>query len=77
MSLLIVSTRRRLREARNSPKAYAREQIARLRDEQEVVEEMEEVMAQLEQFSRQKAERLSAVPANSLGVDSCEPPPPL
>jgi len=55
---MMISTRRRLREARNSPKAYAREQIARLRDEQAVVQDMEEVMAQLEQFSRETRARI-------------------
>lgn len=57
-ALMMISTRRRLREARNSPKAYAREQIARLRDEQAVVQDMEEVMAQLEQFSRETQARV-------------------
>jgi len=51
-ALMIISTRRRLREARNSPKAYAREQIARLRDEHAVVQDMEEVMVHLEEFAR-------------------------
>ncbi|MHC4236129.1 MAG: hypothetical protein ACYSUQ_13520 [Planctomycetota bacterium] len=57
-ALMMISTRRRLREARNSPKAYAREQIARLRDEQAVVQDVEEVMLQLEQLSRQIQARI-------------------
>jgi hypothetical protein len=51
-SLLLVMTRRRMREARNSPKTYAREQLARLRDEQAVMRDMEELMVQLEEVSR-------------------------
>lgn len=47
-ALMLISTRRRLRKAANSPKAYTREQRARLRDEESLVQEMEEVMARLE-----------------------------
>ncbi len=57
-ALMLVSTRRRLRESRNSPKAYAREQIARLRDEHAVVSDMEEVMARLEQVAREVQARI-------------------
>jgi hypothetical protein len=34
------------------------------------------IVQRFEQFSGKTAERTSAVPANSLGDDSCEPPPP-
>lgn len=47
-ALMLISTRRRLRKAANSPKAYTREQRTRLRDEESLVQEMEEVMARLE-----------------------------
>ena len=51
-AMLLISTRRRMRAARNSPKTYAREQLARLRDEEAVVQNMEELTVQLEEVSR-------------------------
>ena len=57
-ALLLISTRRRLREARNSPKTYAREQVARLRDERVVVQDMEELVTQLEQIAQQVNARI-------------------
>lgn len=57
-ALMLLSTRRRLRDSRSSPKAYAREQIARLRDEHAVVSDMEEVMARLEQVAREIQARI-------------------
>ncbi len=57
-ALLLITTRRRLRRAQNSPEAYAREQVSRLRSEQSLMEEMGEVMVQLEQFSRESQARL-------------------
>lgn len=57
-ALMLISTRRRLRKTANSPKAYTREQRARLRDEQSLVQEMEEVMARLEEVSSEMQARI-------------------
>jgi hypothetical protein len=57
-ALLLITTRRRVRRSQNSPQAYAREQIARLRNEQSLMQDMGELMAELEQFSRQAQARL-------------------
>ena len=57
-ALMLISVRRRVRKARNSPKAYAREQIARLRDEQAVVQDMEHTLAHLETFARECQARI-------------------
>jgi len=51
-ALLLITTRRRIRQGQNSPKAYAREQISRIRSEQSLMEDIGELMAELEQFSR-------------------------
>jgi DNA-binding NarL/FixJ family response regulator len=56
--LLLTTTRRRIRRAQNSPQAYAREQLSRLRSERSLVADIEELMAELEQFSRQMQARL-------------------
>jgi len=56
--LMMIVTRRRLREARNSPRAYVREQMSRLRDEEEVVQDVQEAMAQLEQIAREVQARI-------------------
>lgn len=53
ISLLLIVTRRRLRESRNSPRAYAREQIHRIREERHVNHEVQDVMVELQQLSRQ------------------------
>jgi hypothetical protein len=53
VALLLIVTRRRLRESRNSPQAYAREQIRRIRDERNVNHEVRDVMVELQQLSRQ------------------------
>jgi multidrug efflux pump subunit AcrB len=52
-ALLLLLTRRRLRESQNSPQAYAREQIRRIRDERKVNHEVQDVMVELQQVSRQ------------------------
>ena len=57
-ALLLITTRRRLRQAQNSPQAYAREQISRMRTERSLMEDIGEVMAQLEQVSREAQARL-------------------
>ncbi len=56
--LLLITTRRRIRQSMNSPQAHAREQTSRLRSEQALMQDMGELMAQLEQFSRQMQARL-------------------
>jgi hypothetical protein len=56
--LLLTATRRRIRRAQNSPQAYAREQRSRLHSERSLVADIEELMAELEQFSRQMQARL-------------------
>jgi hypothetical protein len=53
IALLLIVTRRRLRESQNSPRAYAREQIRRIRDERNVNHEVEDVMVELQDLSRQ------------------------
>jgi len=55
---MLIVTRRRLREARNSPRTYVREQMSRLRDEEEVVQDVQEAMAQLEQIAREVQARI-------------------
>ncbi len=51
-AMLLISTRRRVRQARSSPQAYTREQRSRLREEESVVQDMQELMVQLEDVSR-------------------------
>jgi hypothetical protein len=53
IGLLLIMTRRRLRESQNSPRAYAREQIRRIRDERKVNHEVQDVMVELQQVSRE------------------------
>lgn len=55
---LLSATRRRFQQRQTSPKAYAREQRSRLQSEQSVIADIEELMAQLEQFSRQMQARI-------------------
>jgi len=52
-AMLLIRTRRRVREGRNSPQAYSREQLSRLRDEEAVVQDMEQTMVQLQEVSRE------------------------
>ncbi|MFQ5490763.1 MAG: hypothetical protein ACE5GE_08595 [Phycisphaerae bacterium] len=56
--ILLVLTRRRIRQAQNSPKTYAREQVSRLREERSLMSDIDELMAQLETVSRQLQARL-------------------
>ncbi len=51
--LLMLATQRRARESGPSPRDYAREQISRLRDQQGIRDDMEELLAQLQELSRQ------------------------
>ncbi len=57
-ALMLISARRRMRKGSNSPAAYTREQRTRIRDEQSLVQEMEEVMARLESVSAELQARL-------------------
>jgi len=52
-TLVLISTRRRLREGQPSLKDYTRQQRARLRDQQHVKQDMEELAVQLQQVARQ------------------------
>ncbi len=58
--LMAAARRRRRLDDGNSPRAYAREQIARLRDERAVHRDMEELLKQLEQITRQTNAQLDA-----------------
>lgn len=50
--MVIISTRRRAADRGSSPKSYAREQIARLRQQNQVREDLKELMICLEEMSR-------------------------
>jgi uncharacterized protein YifE (UPF0438 family) len=52
-AVMLITARRRMRDARNSPRAYAREQINRLKEQRRVQSEVGDVMVELEQLSRQ------------------------
>ena len=52
-TLVLISTRRRLRDRQPSVKDYARQQRARLRDQQHLKQDMEELTVQLQQVARQ------------------------
>jgi len=53
VSLIIVATRRRAADRAGSPREYAREQIARLREEHAVKSDMESLLVQLTELSRE------------------------
>jgi len=53
ITLSLVSNARRRRERGPSPKAYAREQIARLKEDQAVQKDVADVMLQLQQLARE------------------------
>jgi len=51
--MLMLATHRRSRDSGPSPREYAREQIARLRDQQQIRDDMQELLVQLQELSRQ------------------------
>lgn len=51
-TFLLLSTRRKIREAQNTPRAYARDQYRRLKEEKQAIESAQEVMAEMEQLAR-------------------------
>ena len=50
---MLIATRRKMREARNSPKTYAREQISRIREERELGNQINLAMLELEKTARE------------------------
>jgi len=52
-TLVLISTRRRLRDRQPSLRDYTRQQRARLRDQQNLKQDMEELTVQLQQVARQ------------------------
>lgn len=52
VTMVIISTRRRSADRGRSPRAYAREQLARLREQDEVRSDLKELMMHLEELSR-------------------------
>ena len=59
-TLMLISQSRRRLESGPSPRLYAREQLARLKEEKVVHDEMSEVMGHLEQLSREINAQLDA-----------------
>ncbi len=53
VTIVVISTRRRAADRGHSPRAYAREQMARLREENEMRDDMQSLMTQLEQLARE------------------------
>ena len=51
--LMLRNTRRRLADPGHSPQAYAREQVARLKDQHDMKGDMEQLLVQLQELSRQ------------------------
>jgi len=51
-TVLMISTRRRLQRARNSPRAHVREHVSRLREERQVMGDVESIMVQLDALAR-------------------------
>ncbi len=51
--LVMISTRRRMRAAQNTPRTYAREHLTRLREEKAVMGNVESVMLQLDELARE------------------------
>ena len=51
-AVLLIATRRRVARSQNSPRAYVREQIQQIKEEQRVSREIRDVMLELEQLSR-------------------------
>jgi len=51
--LVMISTRRRIRDSQNTPRAYAREHLTRIKEERAVMGDVESVMLQLEQLARE------------------------
>lgn len=59
-TLMMISQRRRRQESGPSPRLYAREQLARLKEEKVVHSEIGEVMSHLEQLAREIDAQLDA-----------------
>ncbi|HUU83161.1 MAG TPA: hypothetical protein VM243_06615 [Phycisphaerae bacterium] len=57
-ALMLISARRRMRRSANSPQAYTREQRTRIRDEESLVQEMEQAMARLEEVAQEVQGRI-------------------
>jgi hypothetical protein len=51
-ALMLISTRRKWRESRNSPQSYTRELYKRLKEEKSTISDVQEVMLELEQLAR-------------------------
>jgi len=51
-TIMLISTRRRIREARNTPRTYARELYGRLKEEKTTINEAQEVMIEMEELAR-------------------------
>ena len=51
--LVMISTRRRLRASQNTPRAYTRAHVSRLKEEKHVLNEVSSVMLQLDELSRE------------------------
>lgn len=49
---MLLSTRRKIREAQNTPRAYARDQYRRLKEEKLAIGGAQEVMVEMEQLAR-------------------------
>ncbi len=60
IAMMVITNRRRFRETGPSPRAYAREQMARLKDEKVVHNELADVMTQLQQVAREINAQLDA-----------------
>lgn len=53
VTMIVISTRRRAADRGASPRAYAREQLARLREQGGLRDDMEQLMLQLEELARE------------------------
>ncbi len=53
VTMIMISTRRRAADRGHSPRAYAREQISQLREQDQMHDDMTELMVQLEKLARQ------------------------
>lgn len=49
---MLLSTRRKIREAQNTPRAYARDQYRRLKEEKQAIGGAQQVMVEMEQLAR-------------------------
>jgi hypothetical protein len=51
-TIMLISTRRKIREAKNTPRTYARELYSRLKEEKTTINEVQEVMIEMEELAR-------------------------